>query len=104
MKLPFQQNVIIPEAKIRRYLLSPSHPYGRYKAAFFKSFGFSFESWKLLASALQEHAEQRNVVRVDDTEFGARYIIEGQLRTPDSRDPIVRVVWFVEKGDNHRGW
>ncbi len=99
MKLPNQQKAIIPETKIRGYLLSTSHPYGRHKAVFFKRFGFSAESWGLMASALRTHAEQCDVMRVDDTEFGTRYIIEGQLKAPDGRAPIVRVVWFIEKGD-----
>jgi len=25
-----------------------------------------------------------------------RYIIEGELKTPDERNPKVRVVWFIE--------
>lgn len=100
MKLPNRQKVFIPEAKIREYLLSPSHPYGRHKAAFFKRFGFSAESPGVLASALRAHAEQCDVMRVDETEFGTRYIVEGQLRTPDGRAPTVRVVWFIEKGEN----
>jgi hypothetical protein len=40
MKLPNQHKAIIPDTKIRGYLLSTSHPYGRHKAAFFKRFGF----------------------------------------------------------------
>jgi hypothetical protein len=100
MKLPNRQKAVIPEAKIREYLLSTSHPYGRHKAAFFKRFGFSAESSGVLVSALREHAERYDVVRVDETEFGTRYIVEGQLRTPDGRAPTVRVVWFVERGDN----
>lgn len=101
MGLPNWQNAIIPEAKIRRYLLSSTHPYGRHKATFFKSMGFSSESWEIMVSAIQEHARKSDVVRVDDTEFGTRYIVEGQIRTPNNREPIVRIVWFVEKGDNH---
>jgi len=53
-----------------------------------------------MASALQAHAEQYEVVRVEDTEFGSRYIVEGPLRAPDGRAPTVRVVWFIEKGDD----
>jgi hypothetical protein len=101
MRLPDRQGVIIPEAKIKGYLLSPSHPYGRHKATFFKHFGFNVESWELMASALREHAEHHDIARVDNTRFGTRYIVEGQLRTPDGRAPIVRVIWFVEKGDKH---
>lgn len=100
MRLPNQQKAIIPETKIREYLLSTSHPYGRYKAAFFKRFGFRTKYWELMASALRVHAEQYEVVRVEDTEFGSRFIVEGPLRAPDGRAPIVRVVWFIEKGDD----
>jgi len=100
MRLPNQQKVIIPETKIRGYLLSTSHPYGRHKAALFKSFGFRAKYWELMASALRVHAEQYEVVRVEDTEFGSRYIVEGPLRAPDGRAPTVRVVWFIEKGDD----
>jgi hypothetical protein len=100
MKLPNRHKAVIPEAKIREYLLSTSHPYGRHKAAFFQRFGFSAESSGVLTSALRAHAEQCDVVRVDDTEFGTRYIVEGQLITPDGRAPTVRVVWFIEKGGN----
>jgi hypothetical protein len=79
MRLPNRQNVIIPEAKIRRYLLSSTHPYGRHKAAFFKSMGFSFESWETMVLAIRDHPQQSDVVRVDDTGFGTRHILEGQL-------------------------
>ncbi len=100
MRLPSLQKAVIPEAKIRGYLLSASHPYGRHKAAFFSRFGFNAESWGLMAAALRALAEQRDVVRVDDTEFGTRYIIEGKLRAPDGRAPTVRAVWFIEKGED----
>ncbi len=100
MKLPNRQQAILPEMKITGYLLSPAHPYGRHKAAFFKSFGFTTEFWEELAAALLVHAEQNEVTQADDTRFGTRYNVEGELRTPDGRDPLIRVVWFIENGDN----
>ena len=100
MRLPNREQAIISEHKITEYLLSVSHPYGRHKAAFFMSFGFSTESWRLMASSLLAHAGEYDVTDMDDTEFGTRYTVEGSLRTPDGRRPIVRVVWFVDKGDN----
>lgn len=100
MRLPKRDHAVVAEAKINGYLLSTSHPYGRHKAAFFKHFGFDTESWEVMAAALRAHAEQCDVVRTDETEFGTRYVVEGQLKTPDGRAPIVRVVWFIEKGDN----
>jgi len=100
MKLPNHEKVIIPEIKIRGYILSTSHPYGRYKAEFFISFGFSATSWELMVSALRAHAARNEVIRVDENEFGNRYIIEGPLHSPDGRNPDVRVIWFIEKGED----
>jgi hypothetical protein len=35
---------------------------------------------------------------VTETLFGPRYEVEGSLRTPDSRNPHIRTVWQVDKG------
>ncbi len=36
---------IVPVEKLRDYLLSPTHPIGRYKATFFRSLGYSQDAW-----------------------------------------------------------
>jgi len=51
-----------------------------------------------MASAIREHAERCELVRIVETEYGTRYVVEGELKTPDGRNPVVRIVWFVEKG------
>ncbi len=100
MKLPNLDRAIVPQAKLTQYLLSMTHPYGRHKAAFFLRFGFRSESWKALASALKAHAEEHDIAVAEDTPFGTRYNVEGILRTPDARNPVVRVIWFVERGED----
>jgi len=40
LKIPNGDAAIIPIEKIRDYLLSPTHPVGRYKAAVFRQLGF----------------------------------------------------------------
>lgn len=101
MKLPNLDKAIIPEAKITEYLLSTTHPYGRHKARFFLGFGFRADSCRVLASALRTHAEEHEVLVAQDTPFGTRYNIEGRMKTPDGRNPFVRVIWFVDAGDDH---
>jgi hypothetical protein len=100
MNLPDFNNVIIPERKIKGYLLSSSHPSGRYKAEFFFKFGFSLENWYLLVDALRKHAKLNEVTRIEKNEFGTRYVIEGPLISPDGRSPDVRVIWFNEDGEH----
>lgn len=41
MLLPHAEHAIIERAKLEHYLLSFSHPVGRFKARFFASLGFS---------------------------------------------------------------
>ncbi len=100
MKLPNRNSAIVPLSKVTDYLLSATHPQGRHKAAFFRSFGFVRDAPEALASALREHAAEHDVADVQDTLFGRRYIVDGNLRAPDGRAPFVRSVWFMELGED----
>jgi hypothetical protein len=100
VKLPNHQNAVISERKLAGYLLSSSHAYGRHKAAFFTRFGFSVDAQEILAQALLEHASKNEVVRIEDSPFGRRYIVDGELSAPDKRTPRVRAIWFIETGED----
>ena len=99
MKLPHLGNAVVTQDKVEGYLLSLTHPVGRFKARFFARFGFSAGFWEALADALLRHAEANEVVESDDTELGTRYTVEGPLEAPDGRRPMVRVVWCVERDE-----
>ena len=99
VKLPYYQLATVSRAKVVDYLLSASHPQGRHKLRFFTDFGFSREKWETLAAAVKQHAADHQVVKVETTYFGTRYVVEGIMEAPDGRFPGVRTVWFVAKGD-----
>ena len=99
MKLPNHQDAVVPERKIRQYLLSLTHRDGRSKAAFFTRFGFVPDDWEALATALRRHAAEHEVVEVEATPFGTSYTIAGSLSMPDGRSAQVRVIWFIETGE-----
>ena len=92
MKLPNVERAVIETQKIVDYLLADD----RDKAAFFKRFGFSVEEWEIFANALHEHAVRHEVGKITSTSHGTKYIIEGELMTPDGRNPIIRTVWITE--------
>ena len=96
MKLPNVEAATVPQAKIRDYLLAPTHESGKGKAGFFNRFGYSLERWEALASALLQHAAENEIAKVEDSPFGKRYVIEGEIQTPDGRTPMVRAVWFID--------
>lgn len=99
MKLPHIEQAEIPDEKITGYLLSMTHRDGRHKAAFFIAHGFQAEAWEMLAQALRRHAADHEIAKTEQTPFGTRYVVEGPLQTPDGCNPMVRVVWFVERGE-----
>lgn len=96
MRLPNHQLAVVHRAKVVDYLLSDAHHDGRHKAAFFKRFGFAVESWEGLAQALRQHATKHDVTKVETSRYGHRYIVEGIIHSPDTRNPLIRAVWFVE--------
>ena len=49
MKLPEAQRAVIAPAKIQNYLLSTSHPIGRFKEPFFASLGYTVANWQNLS-------------------------------------------------------
>jgi hypothetical protein len=95
MKLPHASEAVVAREKVIHYLLSDTHSFGSYKAAFFARFGFHPEQWELLARALRAHAMAHEVRTIEDTPFGTRYTVDGALEAPDGRRPLIRTVWFV---------
>ena len=82
MKLPNAEAASIPKEKIVDYLLSSFHKDGKGKADFFKRFGFTVELWHILAEALVKQALENEVMKKENTPFGTRYVVEGDLERP----------------------
>ncbi len=97
-QLPNVRQARVDREKVVNYLLAIAHPDGQSKARFFIKHGFSVESWEELAGALRKHGAMNSVVDVVESWFGARYVVEGDLLSPDGRNPRVRTVWMIEKG------
>ncbi len=96
-RLPDAERAVVPEQKVRAYLLSETHPDGRGKARFFSGYGYSDADWQTLAAALRRHPGEHSVAEIVETPFGVRYVVDGSLPTPDGRNPNVRTVWFIER-------
>ena len=86
MKLPEAERAVIEPAKIRDYLLSTSHPVGRFKAPFFSSLGYTNANWRRLVEDLRDLALTGDAELGRDSPYGQKYEIRG-IR---SRRPTVR--------------
>ncbi|MGE0545202.1 MAG: DUF6883 domain-containing protein [Dehalococcoidia bacterium] len=98
MKLPNCERATVAREKITEYLLSTTHRHGGQKAVFFLRYGFSRDSWADFAVELRRHACIYDVAKVNTTEYGTPYRIEGPINVPNGRRPLVRTVWMIDAG------
>ena len=95
MKLPEAQRAVIAPAKIRDYLLSPSHPVGRFKAPFFTSLGYTTADWRRLEQDLLTLAVSGDAEPGRESPYGQKYEIRGILNGPSQKSAGVLTVWIV---------
>jgi hypothetical protein len=90
----------VADEKVRDYLLSSSHPVGRFKAVFFSALGFSADRWELLRDALVDIATTGNAVPGQASAFGQKFEIRATLRGPSGRSAGVVTVWMIPNGQD----
>ena len=97
MKRSAGEDVIIEERKVLEYLLSRSHPVGRFKARVVAAVGFETKNVEAFIGQLRRIAGAGDVSEVVETSFGKKYIVPGDLNGPLG-DLLVSTVWFLERG------
>ena len=98
MKLPNGAKATIEERKIREYLLSSSHPIGRFKARAFAAIGFGPENWRAFADALAQLAATGEAELEKEDKYGQKYLVVGALKGPQGQSAEVVSVWIVAAG------
>ena len=95
--IPNAEDAIIDAEKLRGCILSFSHPIGRFKAAFFQKLGYSAENWKLLETTLKGIILSNTGGKIEDTEYGRKYIVEGFTISPSGKNVHLVTVWIILK-------
>ncbi len=97
MKLPHADDVRIDERKVRGYLLSETHPVGRFKARVFAALGFDDSAAQAFIGELRRLAAGGDISEMVETPFGQKYAVPGDLQGPLGTAPVL-TVWFLERG------
>ena len=97
MKLPRPEQVRLDPRKVREYLLSKTHPVGRFKARFFAALGFDETSTEPFVAEVRRIALVGEVSQVEDTGFGRKYTVPGELSGPAGNAQVL-TVWIEEVG------
>lgn len=100
MRLPNADRAIVEDAKVRDYLLSSTHPVGRFKSIFFIALGFSAEHWLLLRDALLDQVRTGDAAPGQPSPFGLKFEIRAILTGPSGRQASVVTVWMVSIGQD----
>ena len=100
MKLPDAEHAQIEPSKLRDYLLSATHPIGRFKYRFFSRLGYANEQGKRLETDLRELAVTGEATAGASTEYGQKYEVRGMLKGPSGRVMEVVSVWIVLAGQD----
>ena len=101
MKLPNARQARVQPEKITRYPLAEDPSAGGGKPNFFARFGFRPDNWRELADALLAAGGAYEVARVEETNFGIKYVVEGRIDTPDGRNPRTRTIWQIDWGKDY---
>lgn len=99
MQLPAAKHARIEPAKVRDYLLSPVHPVGRFKAAFFTRFGYARAGWRRLESDLLRLAREGEAEVGRPSAFGRIFLVRGTLEGPSRRTFSLVTVWIIRHGE-----
>lgn len=98
MRLPNAERAIIEPAKLQGYILSFSHPLGRFKAAFFGDMGYTKERWERLEADIQEQHLVLDVFTSQETPYGRKHVISGPVTGPSGKTLMLRSVWIILQG------
>ncbi|MBN1426171.1 hypothetical protein JXA88_16595 [Candidatus Fermentibacteria bacterium] len=96
--VPNRENAHVPIEKLRDYLLSPVHPVGRLKAAYFVSLGYTQDNWLQLEQDLRQ-VLTNDVARVERTTFGVKYVVYGTITSPSGKTARIVTVWVIRSGE-----
>src|SRR5258706_11810323 len=100
VRLPNADRAVVEDAKVRDYLLSPTHPVGRFKSVFFIALGFSVDQWEILRDALLDLARVGDASPGQASPFGLKFEIRAILRGLSGRQADVMTVWMVANGQD----
>ena len=100
MRLPNSDRAFIDPVKLHGYLLSASHPLGRFKGRFFAALGFAADRWVELDAALRAQHLGRDAEAGPVEPYGQFFTIRAMLKGPKGAATVVSV-WLVRRDEDH---
>jgi len=93
--LPNANQAIIDPLKLHGYLLSTTHPVGRFKTRFFSALGYAAERWQELEGDLRAQHLTQPAELSEVMPEGQLFTIRAILKRRNDQSALVLSVWFV---------
>lgn len=103
--LPFLEQATVADAKLRLYVLGPTHPKGRHKAKFFEDvLGIRQEHWEYLRDEILGGLPQSRVTTIapkhwnedGKRHFGIEFEVPIEIHGLNGRRCAISTGWMVE--------
>jgi hypothetical protein len=98
--MPNAEFAYIAREKLTDYLLKEDHAQGRGKAKFFIHFGYERDKPEVLEADLLKLAHTGAAV-AQLTDWGAKFVIIGNIKTPIGRTVQVFTCWQIDEGEDY---
>jgi hypothetical protein len=98
MQLPNLERAEISAEKLRDYLLSETHPVGRFKYKFFSALGYTALEWQSLERDIRVALVGSPARPVGDDKYGTRYAVSCMLKGPNGESAMVQTLWLIPRG------
>ncbi|SJM90835.1 conserved hypothetical protein [Crenothrix polyspora] len=102
MKLPNADKAVIPPEKLRDYLLSSSHPVGKFKAEYFRTLGYTRDNWTRLDMDLRITLDNDARTK-EQTQYGQKFEVSGHITTPSGRTVMLVTAWILLRDETFHG-
>lgn len=94
------ERAFVAPNNVRDYLLSPSHPVGRFKATVFAALGYTQENWETLRDDILVIARTGGAAPGQPSAFGQKVEVNGILVGPSGRSGEFTTVWLLRTGED----
>lgn len=99
MRLPNANKAIIPPEKLRDYILSFTHPVGKFKAAFFQNLGYNSDNWQQLEADIRSIIKGNDATAGEKTEYGLKYEVRGIITGKNLQAAEIVTAWILLNGE-----
>lgn len=94
------EKATIDPLKLKNYVLSTTHPIGRFKAVLFQQMGYTAESWEQFAEDIRMQHLALDAKPGEKTKYGQKYIICGDMKGSSGKVVRLKSIWIIETGED----